>query len=244
MGWTADPWQFDFMASEAKRESLLCCRQSGKTTGTAAKVLRASQIYPFSDYLLFSPTMRQSMELFRKIMAFYDALGQPVPFTARTKSAIEFANGSRIISLPDNQTGVVGFSAPRMIVIDEASRVSDVLYRSVRPMLATSGGSLIVLSTPFGKRGWFFDVWDDSSESVKRRAEAGDPWVRTKVTADLCPRITREFLREERFELGARWYDQEYYCNFNDSIDSVFSSDVIEAMVRDDSPEPLFLQGA
>ncbi len=40
--------------------------------------------------------------------------------------------------------------------IDEAARVSDELYRAVRPMLATSGGRIVLLSTPFGKRGFFF----------------------------------------------------------------------------------------
>jgi hypothetical protein len=44
-----------------------------------------------------------------------------------------------------------------MLVIDEASRVDDTLYLAVRPLLAVSGGRLVALSTPFGKRGWFHD---------------------------------------------------------------------------------------
>ena len=65
--------------------------------------------------------------------------------------------GSRIISLPGDEKNIRGYSGVTLLVIYEAARVSDVLYRSVRPMLAVSKGRLVCLSTPFGKRGWFLD---------------------------------------------------------------------------------------
>jgi hypothetical protein len=86
------------------------------------------------------------------------------------------------------------------LVIDEASRVSDGLYYAVRPMLAVSRGRLVALSTPFGRRGWFFEEW-----------ESGARWERHKITAEECPRITSEFLKEEEASLGPRWYKQEYF---------------------------------
>jgi hypothetical protein len=63
---------------------------------------------------------------------------------------LELVNGSRIVSLPENESGIRGFSGVNLLVIDEAARVDDSLYRSVRPMLAVSGGRLVALSTPFG----------------------------------------------------------------------------------------------
>ena len=54
-------------------------------------------------------------------------------------------------------------------------------------MLAVSGGRLIALSTPFGKRGWFHAAW-----------RSAEDWDRVKVTAEQCPRISAEFLVEER----------------------------------------------
>lgn len=179
------------------------------------------------------------MEMLRKVREFYAALGKPIPEVSETKTAIELANGSRVISLPDSQEGVVGFSAPRLVVIDEGSRVSDELYKSVRPMLAVSRGSLLTLSTPYGNQGWFFDIWDDSAEGRKRRAKLYEPWNRTAVTADQVPRITPEFLADERAELGERWFQQEYHLRFLDSIDSVFSQSVIHA-ARSEGIDPLF----
>lgn len=125
LGWDPDPWQTRFLKCQAKRESLLCSRQAGKSTVTAARVIREALLFPRADCLVFCPTMRQSMEMLRKVREFYRALGSPVAEVADTKTSLELANGSRVISLPDSQEGVVGFSAPRLVVIDEGSRVSD-----------------------------------------------------------------------------------------------------------------------
>lgn len=183
------------------------------------------------------------MEMLRKVREFYRALGKPIAEVSETKTALELANGSRVISLPDSQEGVVGFSAPRVIVIDEGSRVSDELYKSVRPMLAVSGGQLLTLSTPYGNLGWFFEIWDDSAEGIARRKKLNIPWRRTPVPASQVPRITPEFLADERVELGERWYRQEYELAFLDAVDSVFSLSVIEG-ARTSGIQPLFGLGA
>jgi len=64
-------------------------------------------------------------------------------------------NGSRIEALPGSEKTVRGFSGTSLLILDEAARVDDELYYAVRPMLAVSGGALMLLSTPFGKRGIF-----------------------------------------------------------------------------------------
>ena len=76
----------------------------------------------------------------------------------------ELANGSRIVALPGNERTVRGYAAADLIIIDEANRVEDDLISAVRPMMATSQGRLIALTTPAGKRGWFYESWigDDS----------------------------------------------------------------------------------
>ena len=66
------------------------------------------------------------------------------------------------------------------MLIDEAARVSDELYRSVRPFLAVADGDLWLMSTPFGKRGFFYEEWENG----------GPRWTRFKITAPECPRIT------------------------------------------------------
>jgi hypothetical protein len=126
--------------------------------------------------------------------------------------------------LPGTEETIVGYSGVRLLIIDEAAKVPDDLYRSVRPMLAVSRGRLVCLSTPFGKRGWFYEEWVGKN-----------PWERIRLTADQCPRITREFLEQERRSLGDRWFNQEYLCSFEDLVGAIFSEELIERSFSDDA---------
>jgi len=147
---------------------------------------------------------------------------------------VEFANGSRIQSMPGTADSTVGPTVA-LLVIDEAARVPDVVYSSLKPTLIVSKGRLVCLSTPFGKRGWFWDLWD----KAERNAVRG--WHRVKITATECPRIDPAFLEEERQDIGERWFKQEYLCSFEDTVDSVFShDDISELLQTDDDFSPLF----
>jgi hypothetical protein len=214
-----DPWQADVLRSNAKRLLLNCSRQSGKSTTTALLALHTATYEPGSLVLLLSPSLRQSAELFRTVARLYSATGATVPATAESKLRLELETGSRVISLPASEATIRGYAGVDLLVIDEAARVADDLYASVRPMLATSNGRLIALSTPFGRRGWWSDAW-----------HSGHDWKRVHITAEQCPRITPEFLAEEREQLGEWWYRQEYFGEFMDAETSVFSHDDIQRM--------------
>lgn len=205
-GRTPDPWQAKLLRGDAARTLLLCSRQAGKSTVASALALREALLRPGSLVLLLSPTLRQSGELFRdKVRRLYTDLGRPVAAVQESQLQMELANGSRIVSLPGDEETVRGYSGVSLLVIDEAARVPDDLYKAVRPMLAVSGGRLVCLSTPFGKRGWYYHEW-----------HRGEGWERVKVTAEECPRISADFLAEERRHLGEKWYLQEYGCEFTE----------------------------
>src|SRR5262249_54567097 len=154
------------------------------------------------------------------------SLGRPLPAVRETALELTLANQSRVVGLPGNEGGIRGFSGVRLLLIDEAARVPDALYGAVRPMLAVSRGRLIALSTPFGKRGWYHDAWF-----------APEAWERVRITADQCPRISPEFLAEERRALGERYFRQEYNCSFESVIDAVFSyEDIQNALSSDVQP--------
>jgi hypothetical protein len=177
--------------------------------------------------LLLSPSLRQSSELFRRVKEFYHALGAEASAADKVLVlSLELQNGSRIVSLPGQEQTVRGFSHVGLLVVDEAARVPDELYQAVRPMLAVSGGRLVLLSTPFGKRGFFFHEWTE-----------GQGWHRVKVTADQCPRIDPEWLERERLAIGDWWHCQEYLCEFVETEDQVFGYDlVMGALSREVKP--------
>lgn len=223
-GFELDGWQADVLRSGAGRVLLNCCRQSGKSTIAALATLHLAQYRPNTLALMLSPSLRQSQELFKKLIGAYHRLDSPVPTAAESALRIELQNGSRVISLPGKETTVRGYSGVDLLVIDEAARVVDDLYFAVRPMLAVSGGRLLALSTPFGTRGWWWQEY----------TEGGDGWLRAEVTASECPRISDEFLAEERQHLGEWWYSQEYECIFQDAQTSAFTWAMLEAAMAEE----------
>lgn len=225
-----DLWQQSFLTDRHNRQALLCCRRSGKTTAAASRTLRHCLTRTKALALIICPTLRQAQEYSRTVTALDEALGVPVRRVRESTVGVEWANGSRLLCLPDRHAGVVGFT-PTQVVVDEASRVSDVLYRSIRPMLALEA-ELVLLSTPFGRAGFFFEAWSDVA-----RAER---FHRRRVIWSDCPRIKAEFIAEEKLELGERWFAQEWLCSFEDAIDAVFSADVIAAAFVRTEEGPLF----
>jgi hypothetical protein len=149
-----DPWQADVLNGDYDHLLLNCCRQAGKSTVVALLGLAQAMLQPRALVLLISASFRQSKELFQVVKELHFRLGRP--FEERnTLSELQLENRSRIISLPCKESTVRGYSNVSMLVIDEAAAVPDELYRAVRPMLAVSGGRMICLSTPRGKRGFF-----------------------------------------------------------------------------------------
>jgi hypothetical protein len=217
VGFHPDKWQEEALRSNAPRQLYNASRQSGKSTVAAALAVHTALYEPGSLSLLLSPTLRQSQELFKKAIAVYREAERPVPPESETALTLTLESGSRIVSLPGKEHAVRGFSAVRLLVVDEAARVRDDLYASVRPMLAVSAGRLVALSTPFGRRSWWYEAW--------RSEEA---WERYEVPATDVPRISSAFLEEERRTLGEWWFEQEYMCRFLDAETQAFCHEDID----------------
>lgn len=213
-----DEWQKEVLRYEGPRLMMLCSRQSGKSTIAAIKGLHCALHYPNSLTLIISPSQRQSSELFKVITQLMNSLPVPPVKVEDNKMSVTLLSGSRIVSLPANADTIRGYSAPDVVLVDEASRTVDGVYFAIRPFFATGKGQLITLSTPNGRQGWFFDAWESEQD-----------WKKVKVVADDCPRISKEFLAAELEALGKYWYSQEYECLFIENENAVFRySDILD----------------
>lgn len=223
IGFDPDPWQAELLRSPSRQIVLNCSRQSGKSTTTAALALHTAIYEPGAPILLLSASQRQSGELFKKVTGFY---GEQNAAVAESETALTMTldNGSRILSLPGKAGTIRGFSGVRLLIVDEAAFVPDDLYYAVRPMLAVSGGRIALLSTPFGKRGFFHDVW----------VNGGKDWQRFEVPAPKCPRIPADFLEGERRAMPAWQFNQEYMCSFEDSQTSAFAYEDVMAALEEE----------
>lgn len=223
-----DDVQARLLTTVSRKVLVCCCRQWGKSTTTALVALHEALYAAPAMIILISPSQPQSTELFKKIHSFWERLPGAPEANQESLTRMELANGSRIISLPGSEKTTRGYSAATLVVMDEASRVPDELLASVRPMLATTNGRFIALSTPAGKRGWFYESWTD-----------GQGWERVDVKGADCPRISKDFLEEERQALGPMRFSQEYECQFIDFETSVFNTDLIQQALTNDF-QPFF----
>jgi len=230
LGLAADRLQARVLSTRMRRGVLNCSRQWGKSTITAAKAVHQAQTEAGSLTLVVSPSARQSGEFPRKASAFVRMLKIGVKGDGDNEMLLALPNGSRMVGLPGTEPTIRGFPAVSLLLMDEASRVGDDVYRAVRPMLATSDEALWLMGTPWGKRGFFYEVWTN-----------GEPeWERILAPATECPRIRASFLEEERKALGERWFRQEYLCEFEDSVSGVFGRDLVERAMTE-LVEPLLL---
>ncbi|MEO7652911.1 MAG: terminase family protein [Bryobacteraceae bacterium] len=208
----------------ARRAILNCTRQWGKSTVSAAMAVHRAYTQPESLIVVVSAAGRQSGEFLLKARTFARQLGMQPKGDGHNEMSILFPNGSRIVGLPDSEDTIRGFSKVSLLLIDEASRVSDETYHAVRPMLAVSNGDLWLMSTPKGRRGFFFTEWTAGTEK----------WERVLVTAPACPRIPADFLEAERAKRGDWYYRQEYLCEFVDGEDALFSKESLDRAMRGD----------
>jgi hypothetical protein len=222
LGFIPDPWQAQLLRSRSQQILLNCSRQSGKSTSAAIVAVHVA-VYDPGLILCVSQAQRQSRELFAKVVAFLKRLEPVQALEEDNKLSCELANGARIVSLPGDPDTIRGFSAPKLVITDEAAYVPDAMQAALAPMLAVSGGRTIDMSSPNGRRGYFYENW-----------EHGEGIERIKIIGRQCPRISAEFLEQQRKKLGPTLYQQEFEGEFNDSDASAFSSELIELALVDD----------
>jgi hypothetical protein len=134
-------------------------------------------------------------------------------------------NLSSVLCLPCNEKTVRGITDVKLLVVDEAAQVPDSFYNSVLGMLAPDG-RVVCLSTPYGRRGFFWRLW-----------ASGDPsWRRIEIPASQVPRLTPAFLDQQRRDMGESWFQQEYGCAFG-AMEGLIYPDFAQQAIRGREPE-------
>jgi hypothetical protein len=218
-----DARQAEVLRSRAKRLLLNCTRQWGKSTVTAIVALHRAWFRPRSLVLITGPSGRQAGEFIRKVEEFVPLLGFEPRGDGENKRSVLLPNGARIVGVPSKQSTVRGFSNVSMLIIDEAAHASEKLYLAMRPVLAASGGDLWCLSTPNGKKGFFWEEW----------SKGGARWTRVSVPATECPRIPADFLEEERETHPENVFRQEYMCEFTQDSEGLFDMELVDRAFED-----------
>lgn len=216
-------WQEEMLRSRADRILLNCCRGAGKTTAAAYLALWTALFTPGEDVVVLSSSMRQAKQLLRIARNAYRAIGEPLEAGEDNKLTLELKNGSRILVLPNTRGTGRGFH-PILLIVDEAAQIDDENFFALTPGVGSTG-RIVIMSTPYGRRGFFYEAWKDR---VAQR------WQPFEILGTQLPENTREWLDEELARMGQWSFDQEYMCRFVDTETSAFRTEDIDAMASEE----------
>lgn len=265
MGFQPFSWQDVVLASDSPRIIINAARQSGKSTITSTYPCWTAKYVYKSLSIVLAPTESQSQDDMEKVQEFIlcdSTYPQHDPPAATHVKVNE--TRSRIRVVPATQSAR-GKSKPNVVILDEASQIEDIIYTEVvKPMFTDNPGRLILLSTPHGKRGFFFDIFNNPRpKDPWERYEIRSPWepVETPHGLDLVPYMDgdEQAYQAERakygikawfsprhrnydeqlenlYDMGIRKYKQEYCCEFVEEEANVFSYSEIEKMFSSKAP--------
>jgi len=221
------PYQAKLLQDESKRLVACMGRQSGKTTTIALKALKFAVSNKQVTILITSPSLRQSMIMFNRIINLISTSPLESRVTRATRTTIHFDNKSEIIALPASENMLRGFSA-HMIICDEAAFMPEELITNIIfPMISSTQGYAIFLSTPWGRNHFFYRAFMDPNYSVHR------------VKSSENPLITPQFLEEMRHNMTEEAFKMEYEAEFVEAANSFFQQDLIRQCVVNDPPAEL-----
>jgi hypothetical protein len=264
IGFRPYQWQADILKSRHRRKVINGARQAGKSTIVSTKPCHVAKYYPGSVSIIIAPTEQQAFYDMEKVKAFINS-DPAYPGTKRSSDRlVVLENKSWILVVPATETSARGPSAPRLILLDEASRVEDVVYRSgVLPMLNNSPEcELISISTPNGRKGFFYESFNNPNWE---RYEVRSPWnvidIEFRLTEAEPEEVYRKRLAGKNIrgyyspqhrdrnnqefilgEMGTYMYRQENCVEFVEPEDQIFSYDEIERL-RQSTAKPLDLDG-
>ena len=215
-----DQWQKDVLECDTNLV-LRAGRQVGKSTVIAIKAGEYAINHANKTIMIIAAVERQASLLFEKTLGYlidthknYISKGKDRP----TKHIINLVNGSRIMCLPTGLSGnnIRGFTID-MLIADEAAFIPEQVYVSVIPALLTTKGKIILLSTPFGRNGYFYDCFQD------------DNFTKFHVSSEDCPRADKDFLARQKANMSKFQYAQEFLGEFVDELMQFFTTDLIRS---------------
>lgn len=219
-----DVWQRDVLDTDGNI-TIRAGRQVGKSEVIGAKGCKFALENQGTTTLIIAASQRQSSLIFEKVKANVDRecdKGENLYKEPPTLTKIFLKNGSKIYSLPAGRTGyfIRGFSID-LLIADEAAYIPETVWNAVIPMIAVSRkirkmGYIILLSTPFGRGGYFFHSFTDKD------------FKSFHVSSEDCDRIPKDFLKKERERMSKAEYRQEYQGEFTDEWNQFFSTDLIK----------------
>jgi hypothetical protein len=229
--WNPDEKQREALNARRARRILNWARQCGKTEVAAVEAIHVACTRPGSLIVVIGGVQDHINQFFNRIDMFFeeattstsDPFGGPVTKPSGNRIVRRFPNRSRIVGLTTNKA--VRSHTARFIILDESGYIDDRVWEGVLPTLATTDGNILVIGTPRGARGWYYDLWNNKKNAVGPRG-----WFKSQYPAADNPRISRDYLEEMRMTCGDTWMRQDFCCEFLHDGQTLLHPDDVDAI--------------
>jgi len=162
VGAPPDPWQRSLMTTTADIVQVLASRRIGKST-TVGVMAGQELSKPEHQVIIISPTLAQSQLLLAKIANTWAQMALPIQTARRTLTELHLANGSSVRCVPAGADGegARGHGIKHgILAYDEAAFIPEKVFGATMA-IAEDHCKTVLISTPGGKHGRFYDMWSD-----------------------------------------------------------------------------------
>ena len=218
---TPTRYQADFLEDENNRILVACGRKVGKTTMLGWKALWQAFVKPNQDIMILAPTFRQAKIVYDGIRVSVESTEFLKTHTKKmTQEELWFDNNSVIRCLTGGNKGEFarGFSST-MLIFDEAAYIPDEVFTAIIPAMAVIGETMILSSTPAGKRGYFYDTY--SKNGLKKE------WSVYHIRTTESELPSKEFIEEMRNTMTDGEFSQEADAEFLDEVGRYYPLELV-----------------
>ncbi len=218
-----EPFNYQEKLLNDPNQRIIACmgRQTGKTTTIAAKAIHYAYTHKKTTTLIISPSMRQSMIMFDRILTLI--YNNPIlsnSIKRKTHTIIQLTTQAKIIALPCSENLLRGYTA-NLVIADEASFIPEkIITEIIYPMLSTTNGTAILLSTPWDKNHFFYKAFLNPTYSTH------------KIPSNQNPLIPNAFLKEMQQNMTTDAYQREYQAEFTEAQTSYFQQELIRQCIE------------
>jgi len=218
------PWQRKLMAavqSDARFIVAVMGRRAGKTAAAARLAGRTA----LDGKVVFwgAPTHDMANIGREKFELFYRSI---IEKRTLMPADAHILNGGRVSWRSFDRSGAALGRGIDLAIVDEAARVRrQIVYEDLLPTISDTGGKIIAVTTPRGRRSWVFDWYT--------RARAGDPLyavVHGPSTENPAQEV-RDFVEIARANMPDALFRQEIMAEFVEGEGAVFRHVIDRATV-------------
>lgn len=224
--------------AQYKENIILKSRQMGITTLVAAYSLWLMTFHTDKEILCLSITQETSKAIVTKVRFANDSLPSwlKVPATEDNRLSLRLKNGSQIRA-SSSSTSSGRSSALSLLIVDEAAFIEGIeqIWLSAQPTLST-GGSVIILSTPNGVGNFFHKMWTESEQGLNNLNRVTLPW-------HLHPERDQDWRDKQTILSGEKGAAQECDCEFSTSGNTVIEIPILQWYEKNQCMEPLEKRG-